>query len=81
MGFTTSSILYSIDYELCIRAYLSGGKDLISSQPIHICPWDRETCMEIMKQINNSSSKGHRKEINLSDTIKELDIRERYLID
>lgn len=80
MGFTTTSILYSIEYELLIRAVLSGGKDLTSSQPIHICPWDREACTRSMKQIECVSSKGHRKEVHASNTFKEVNREDKRIL-
>lgn len=62
MGFTTNSVLYSIDYDLTIRAYLSGAKDLISSQPIHICSWDARSCVQIMESIDKASRTERRRQ-------------------
>ena len=62
MGFTTNSVLYSIEYELTIRAYLSGAKDLISTQPIHICSWDARSCVQIMESIEKASRAERRRQ-------------------
>jgi len=55
MGFTTTSTLYSIEYELTIRAFLSGAKDLISKQSMHVCSWSADKCLEFMAAIENAS--------------------------
>lgn len=67
MGFTTNSILYSIEYELRIRAFISGAKDLISSQSIHICSWNAESCTRIMESIDKASRTEQRRQSNSSD--------------
>ena len=55
MGFTTESTLYAIRYEITIRAALSRAKDLVSTQPIQVCPWNSGTCSQIMKSIQKAS--------------------------
>jgi hypothetical protein len=55
MGFTTSSVLYNIEYELTVRAYLSGAKDLVSTQPLHVCLQDSTTSKQIMKRIEKEA--------------------------
>jgi hypothetical protein len=62
MGFTTSSALYGIDYELTVRAVLSGAKDLVSTQPLHVCPWSFETSAQIMKSIHKTGNFNSRHE-------------------
>lgn len=64
MGFTTNSTLYSIEYEITIRAYLSGAKDLRSSQPIHVCSWDAKASTQIMKSIEKAAATEHRRDSN-----------------
>jgi hypothetical protein len=61
MGFTTNSTLYAIEYQLTLRAYLSGAKDLVSSQPIHICPWGSAACSQIMQSIQKAAGTVNRR--------------------
>jgi hypothetical protein len=56
MGFTTNSTLYSIEYELTVKATLSGAKDLLSTQPLHVCPWDTKTCSQIITSIEKAAT-------------------------
>jgi hypothetical protein len=68
MGFTTSTALYGIDYQLTIRAVLSGAKDLVSAQPLHVCPWSSETSAQIMKGIHKAKTSSNRRESYPQDT-------------
>src|SRR5436189_4127988 len=62
MGFTTNSTLYAIQYLLTLRAVLSGAKDLVSTQQIHICSWGAETCSQIIRSIEKAASSVNRRE-------------------
>jgi len=68
MGFTTTATLYSIEYQLTIRAVLSGAKDLLSTQPIHVCSWSSETSSQIMKSIQKAAAPASRRESYPQDT-------------
>ena len=81
MGFTTNSTLYSIEYELTIRAVLSGAKDLILTQPIHVCPWDSQTCMETMKRIEKAARTVKRRETYPSHTRRRDNRDSRVLVE
>jgi hypothetical protein len=62
MGFTTTSQLYSIEYQISIRAYLSGAKDLVSEQPLHVCSWSADSGEQLMTSISRAAEMVNRRQ-------------------
>lgn len=81
MGFTTNATLYSIEYQLSIRAVLSGAKDLVSTQPIHVCSWGSDTCLQIMKGIEKASRSTKRRESYPQDSSARNNGGKRILVE
>jgi len=81
MGFTTSSALYGIDYQLTVRAVLSGAKDLVSAQPLHVCSWSSETCAQIMKSIHKARNPSDLRESYEQDSFERCDRENRILLE
>jgi hypothetical protein len=81
MGFTTHSTLYSLEYQLTVRIYLSGAKDLISTQPIHICSWSAERCAELMESIERATGMVDRKQSCSRDSFIQWDSEKRIVVD
>lgn len=52
-GFTTRGKLYSISYEIIIKAKLSLAKDIVLTTPITVCPFDRDASEYLLPWIMN----------------------------
>ncbi|KAK0674556.1 hypothetical protein QBC41DRAFT_2643 [Cercophora samala] len=54
-SFTTTSILYKIEFFLTIKAHLTSARDITLRQPIVICPMDQQACKEEMDAIEQAA--------------------------
>ena len=81
MGFTTTSQMYSIEYQLSIRAYLSGAKNLVSEQPLHVCSWSTETGEEVMKSITKATENVSRRQSYPHGTVEKRRGGKRIMVE
>jgi hypothetical protein len=81
MGVTTNATLYSIEYQLTIRAALSGAKDLVSTQLLHVCSWGSDACQQIMRGIEKVGRSANRRESYPQDALARNNRGKRILVE